>query len=127
MKSIVRFLSIAVIATVAFSACNKDNTKYNGQEDPAKSNIGYLALGGMEASVLEDTENVNTETRAGGVDINTFDVTITNTSDEVVKSFKYGARPTDAIELEAGVYTIAMSSTAMAGAEWETPVYGAER
>ncbi|MBQ5737010.1 MAG: DUF4493 domain-containing protein [Alistipes sp.] len=126
MKNLAKILSIAAVA-LTLGACNKDNINYNGPVDSSKENIGYLALGGMEASIMVDTENIDSETRAEGADINTFDVVITNQAGAEVKSFKYGERPEEAIALEAGIYNITMQSAEMSGAEWEMPVYGAER
>lgn len=126
MKSIVRFLSIAAVAVLALSACSKDNANYDNVDDNTNDNVGYLALHTMEASLLEDTDNVDTETRAGSIDINTFDVVISK-GDQTLMSFKYGERPAEPIALEAGVYTLTMISEPMVGAEWEMPVYGAER
>ena len=126
MKNLAKILSIAAVA-LTLGACNKDNINYNGPVDSSKENIGYLALGGMEASIMVDTENIDSETRADGADINTFDVVITNQAGAEVKSFKYGERPEEAIALEAGIYNITMQSAEMSGAEWEMPVYGAER
>ena len=126
MKNLAKILSIAAVA-LTLGACNKDDINYNGPVDSSKENIGYLALGGMEASIMVDTENIDSETRAEGVDINTFDVVITNQAGAEVKSFKYGERPEEAIALEAGIYNITMQSAEMSGAEWEMPVYGAER
>lgn len=129
MKSIVRILSIAFVAALTLGACNKDKVDYTDKGSDPQSNIGYLQLGGMEASVLEDTENISSpaSTRAEGVDINTFDVVVTNQSGQQMASFKYGERPSEPIALEAGVYKVAMSSAAMQGAAWETPVFAGEK
>ena len=127
MKNIFKTLSLVVIVALGLGSCSKDNVNYEDGKGTATANIGYLALGGMEASILVDTENVDSETRAEGVDINSFDVVITNQAGEAVKGFKYGERPAEAIALEAGIYKITMMSAAMTGAEWEAPVYGAER
>lgn len=116
-----------MIVALGLGSCGKDKVDYNGGQVDAKENIGYLALGSMEASILVDTENIDSETRAEGVDINTFDVVITNQAGDEVTSFQYGERPTEAIALEAGIYKITMKSADMTGADWETPVYGAER
>ena len=89
MKNLAKILSIAAVA-LTLGACNKDNINYNGPVDSSKDNIGYLALGGMEASIMVDTENIDSETRAEGVAITTFDVVITNQAGAEVKSFKYG-------------------------------------
>lgn len=127
MKNIFKALSLVVIVALGLGSCSKDNINYEDGKGAATANIGYLALGGMEASILVDTENIASETRAEGVDINLFDVVITNQAGAEVESFKYGERPTEAIALEAGIYTIVMKSAEMSGAEWEAPVYGAER
>ena len=129
MKSVVKMMSVALASLLMLGACNKDNVDYTGSGNSAKDNVGYLLVGGMEASVLEDTENISSPaaTRAEGVDINTFDVVITNKAGEVMKSFKYGERPQEPIALEGGVYKIAMSSATMQGAAWETPVYSGEK
>ena len=129
MKSVVKMMSVALASLLMLGACNKDNVDYTGSGNSAKDNVGYLLVGGMEASVLEDTENIASPaaTRAEGVDINTFDVVITNQAGDEVASFKYGERPQEPIALEGGVYKIAMSSATMQGAAWETPVYSGEK
>ena len=119
-------MSIALSALLVLGACNKDNVGYIDPTDDAKDNIGYLSVGSMTASVLEDTENIESSTRAEGVDIDTFDVVISKDNVEVM-SFKYGERPTEPIALEGGVYSIAMSSAAMQSAQWEAPVYATKR
>ena len=122
-------MSIALASLSMLVSCHMDDVNYVDNEDDAKNKIGYLNLGGLQATVMEDTENFDTPagTRAEGVDINNFDVVITNKAGATVKSFKYGERPAESIALEAGVYNIAMSSSAMEGAEWETPVYKGEK
>ena len=122
-------MSIALASLSMLVSCHMDDVNYVDNEDDAKNKIGYLNLGGFQATVMEDTENFDTPagTRAEGVDINNFDVVITNKAGETVKSFKYGERPAESIALEAGVYNIAMSSSAMEDAAWETPVYKGEK
>ena len=90
MKSVVKMMGVALVALLSLGACNKDKTNYVDGPDSAKDNVGYLVVGGMEASILEDTENVESSpaTRAEGVDINTFDVVITNKAGDVMASFK---------------------------------------
>ena len=127
MKSVVKFMSLVVVVALGLSSCNKDKVDYVNGSDNELENVGYLALGGMQASILEDTENIesSSSTRAGNVDINTFDVVITDKDGQAVASYKYGELPKEPISLEAGVYTVTMMSEAMSGAEWEKPVYGA--
>lgn len=129
MKSVVRVLGIAALCALTLGACNKDKVDYADVEGNGTENVGYLSFAEFEATVMEDTENITTspKTRAEGVDINTFDVTLSDKAGEVIASFKYGARPTEPISLDAGVYKVKMTSGAMQGAAWESPVYGAEK
>ena len=129
MKSIVKLMSLVMLVTLGISSCNRDNVGYEPGTQTGGNNIGYLVIGGMNASIMEDTENIasNPGTRAGNVDINTFDVVITNKDGEQMAAYKYGELPTEPIALDAGVYKVTMMSEAMVGAEWEKPVYGAER
>ena len=129
MKSVVKMMGVTLTALLTLGACKKDKVDYIDPNDSAKDNVGYLLVGGMEASILEDTENISSPaaTRADGLDINTFDVVITNTAGEQMAAFKYGKRPSEPIALEGGVYKIAMSSAKMEGAAWETPVYAGEK
>ena len=120
-------MSIALASLFVMVSCNKDNVNYVDNESDSKENIGYLNLANMQASVLEDTENIDSETRAEGIDINAFDVVITNQAGETVAEFKYGERPTEPIALDGGVYKIAMSSAAMQAAAWDAPVYSCEK
>lgn len=134
MKSILRTL-LAISALAAFStACDKDKAKYNDSPDNDRDNIGYLSLGGLEATVMTDTENISSDsqtsalaTRAEAPDIDTFTVKVTDTNDSTVAEFLYGNRPSAPIELPGGVYKIAMSSGQMPAVDWESPVYGASR
>ena len=129
MKSFVKFLSVALVALPLLVSCHMDNVDYEGIDGPAKNNVGYLQVGNMQASVIVDTENFDSAetTRAGEVDINTFDVVILDDKGNTVKSFKYGERPEEAIALEGGVYTIKMSSATMQNAAWDAPVYAGEK
>ena len=120
-------MSIALASLFVMVSCNKDNVNYVDNESDSKENIGYLNLANMQASVLEDTENIDSETRAEGIDINAFDVVITNQAGETVAEFQYGERPTEPIALDGGVYKIAMSSAAMQAAAWDAPVYSCEK
>lgn len=132
MKSIFRII-IALSAVAAVStACDKDKAKYGDGPDNDKDNIGYLSLGGLEASVMIDTENISSgttasATRAATPDIDTFNVKVTDSADQTVAEFLYGERPSTPIELPGGVYRVAMSSGTMPAVDWETPVYGTSR
>ena len=54
MKSVVKILSIAVATMLALGSCNHDKIDYVGHNTNGNDNIGYLALAGMQASVLEE-------------------------------------------------------------------------
>ena len=129
MKSIVKLMSLVMLVMLGISSCDRDNVGYIDGTQTGGDNVGYLVLGGMNASIMEDTENIasNPGTRAGSVDINTFDVVITNKDGVQMAAYKYGELPTEPIALDAGIYKVTMMSEAMVGAEWEKPVYGAER
>ena len=120
-------MSLAVATILALGSCSHEKVDYVDPNATVKDNIGYLSLEGMQASVMEDTENIESSTRAEGVDISDFEVVITDSKGAEVKSFKYGERPAEPIALEQGVYKIAMSSSAMVDAEWDSPVYSAEQ
>ena len=51
---------MALVLVLALSSCNKDKTKYQVGVEGEDNNIGYLSLGGLEASVMIDTENFST-------------------------------------------------------------------
>lgn len=126
MKSLLRFIGVFVLAALTLASCRKDKVDYNPGEKDNVENIGYLAIGSLQATVMEDTENV--DTRAEGVDINDFDVVITNEAGETVYTSKYAVvEATEPIALQAGKYTISVSSQPMEGAAWERPVYSATR
>ncbi|MDE6861313.1 MAG: DUF4493 domain-containing protein [Alistipes sp.] len=132
MKSIFRTIITLSVAALVSTACNKDKAQYNIGPDNDRDNIGYLSLGGLEATVMTDTENISSgttaaATRAGVPDIDTFTVTLTDPSGQTVAEFLYGERPSSPIELPGGVYTLTMSSGTMPAVDWETPVYGASR
>ena len=120
-------MSLAVATILALGSCGHEKVDYVDPNAAAKDSVGYLSFEGMQASVMEDTENVESTTRSEGVDINNFDVVITDAKGDAVKSFKYGELPEEPIALEQGVYRIAMSSADMTNAGWESPVYSAEQ
>ena len=131
MKSLVRLFGVFVLVALTLASCRKDNVDYNPGEKDDVENIGYLAIGGLKATVMEDTESVVTR---AGVDIKNFDVVITNEAGEVAYSGKYGdivadgdIDDTEPIALQAGQYTLSISSEEMKGAAWERPVYSATK
>ena len=129
-------MSVFALTALTLASCHKDKVAYDDSQKEEQNNIGYLALGGLQASVMEDTENVNGSTRAEAPDINDFNVVIERAqyaedgsvaSYAAVAEYKYGELPAEPVALEGGNYRITISSQAMVGAEWEHPVYSATK
>jgi hypothetical protein len=100
-------------------------------DSTSHANMGYLSLSALSVELVSDHKPVDGElsraeaTSRAAVDINTFDCAIYDQSGQtLIKSFKYGARPSEAIELEAGKYIFKMISGQIPGAEFECPIYG---
>lgn len=134
MKTFTKFLSLTAILAMVLCSCNKDNPNYATNDPEGKENMGYLALGGLNASVMVETENTDSSenvadalaTRA--VDINTFNVVISDATGAKVAEYLYSQLPAEPIELYAGTYTVSLSSGSMtAGAAFEEPIYAAEK
>lgn len=134
MKTFTKFLSLTAILAMVLCSCNKDNPNYVGNDPEGKENMGYLALGGLNASVMVETENTDSSenvadalaTRA--VDINNFNVVVSDATGAKVAEYLYSKLPAEPIELYAGTYTVSLSSGSMtAGAAFEEPIYAAEK
>lgn len=134
MKTFTKFLSLTAILAMVLCSCNKDNPNYATNDPEGKENMGYLALGGLNASVMVETENTDSSenvadalaTRA--VDINNFNVVVSDATGATVAEYLYSELPAEPIELYAGTYTVSLSSGEMtSGAEFEQPIYAAEK
>ncbi|MBR3590230.1 MAG: DUF4493 domain-containing protein [Alistipes sp.] len=134
MKTFTKFLSLTAILAMVLCSCNKDNPNYATNGPEGKENMGYLALGGLNASVMVETENTDSSenvadalaTRA--VDINNFNVVVSDATGATVAEYLYSQLPAEPIELYAGTYTVSLSSGEMtSGAEFEQPIYAAEK
>lgn len=119
-------MALAVIMTVS---CN-DGLRFDDNTNNA-ANTGYLSLSALSVELLSDYKPTTDEvtrseaTTRATVDINTFDCAIYDQSgSELIKSFKYGQRPSEAIELEAGNYIFKMASGEIPAAAFDSPVYG---
>ena len=122
--------------TTAFAAamlagCVNDDLHIENRNDSAVK--GYLSLAGLNVECVIDHksshEGIDPASRAtradGEPNIDTFDCSILDaTGATVIKSFKYGERPTENIELDKGNYIFKMQSGEVQGAAWEAPVYG---
>ena len=126
MKLIKSTLLLALSAIMAVGC--QEGLRINGAD--GRENMGYLSLSALSVEVVSDHKPVDgnvtrAEATRAEVDINTFDCTIYDESGvNAIKSFKYGERPQEAIELEAGKYILKMISGEIAGAAFESPVYG---
>jgi len=116
-------------AAILLSGCMNEDLHLENRGSGAEK--GYLSLAGLNVECVTDhkpvdvAESQSLATRAGEPDINAFDCMILDaTGTQTIRSFKYGARPTEAIELDKGNYIFKMLSSEIPSAEWETPVYG---
>lgn len=134
MKTFTKFLSLTAILAMVLCSCNKDNPNYATNDPEGKENMGYLALGGLNASVMVETENTDSSenvadalaTRA--VEIDNFNVVVSDATGATVAEYLYSELPEEPIELYAGTYTVSLSSGSMtAGAAFEEPIYAAEK
>lgn len=119
-------------AAVLLAGCMNEDLHLDNRNDK-DAEKGYLSLAGLNVECVTDYKPVDTgveskslaATRAGEPDVNTFDCLILDaTGTQTVKTFKYGARPTENIELDKGNYIFKMQSSEIPAAEWENPVYG---
>ncbi|MCC8172409.1 MAG: PCMD domain-containing protein [Parabacteroides sp.] len=110
MKKIIGYL-IVIGSLVALAGCTND--------DKALTNRGYLQLG-VENDVTLQTKSS---------DAVSLDVTILDASENPVKQLTgFDPAQNDRIELEAGVYTVIVTSGKQDSAAWETPFfYGKEQ
>ena len=134
MKTFTKFLSLTAILAMVLCSCNKDNPNYTTNDPEGKENMGYLALGGLNASVMVETENTDSSenvadalaTRA--VEIDSFNVVVSDATGAEFVDCLYSELPAEPIALPAGTYTVSLSSGEMtSGAEFEQPIYAAEK
>ena len=99
-------------AAVLLAGCMNEDLHIDNRNDK-DAEKGYLSLTGLSVECVTDYKPVDTgvegtslaATRAGEPDVNTFDCMILDaTGTQTVKAFKYGARPTENIELDKGNY-----------------------
>lgn len=119
-------------AAIMLAGCINEDLKINNIDDK-EAGKGYLSLAELSVECVTDHKPVDTgvaqtksvATRADAPDIETFDCIILDAAGtQTVKTFKYGERPTDKIELDNGNYLFKMLSSEIPAAEWENPVYG---
>ena len=127
MKFLKSTLLLAITAIMAVSC--QESLRVDNFDKSA--NMGYLQLSALNVELVTDHKpvdgGVDTRSQAtrASVDINTFDCSIYDESGSLlVTSFKYGSRPADVIELEAGKYIFKMCSGEVNQAAFDAPQYG---
>ena len=125
---IVKFTAVALFAALLVG-CNNENLSWGGEENPNISNKGHLSLSEMTVDCRVDESDpevgvLSTRATRASVDVSNFDCSIINENNEVILSFKYSERPTEAIELATGDYIFKIQSGEVPAAAWDTPVYG---
>ena len=126
---LVKLTAVALFAALLVG-CNNGNLSWGGEENPNISNKGHLSLSEMTVDCRIDESDpevgvLSTRATRASVDVSNFDCSIINENNEVILSFKYSERPTEAIELATGDYIFKMVSGEVPAAAWESPVYGA--
>ena len=140
----VKFTVVALFAALLAVGCIDEKLYFETESgniaeggdtegEAAVSNVGLLSISNLvvDCRIDEKDPNMGVEpsTRAtrNAVDVNNFDCSIINENGEVVKSFKFGERPSEAIELKTGDYIFKIQSGEVLGAAWDSPVYGATK
>ena len=131
---ITKFTLFALFAALVTVGCEPDIISNGGNEDTTEmSNTGLLSIAQLTVECRTDEKEPDTGVDPNGAatrssaDVNNFDCSIINEKGEVVKSFKFGERPTEAIELNTGDYIFKIQSGEVPGAAWNTPVYGTSK
>lgn len=106
--------------TLLIAGCVSEDTDFSLPVNP-DGNTGSLSLSGMTLDVVADAEIIPTSTRA--VAAEEFTVDMLDQTQQVVRSFRYGDKPADPIELEVGSYALYAYSGTPEAAAWEAPVY----
>ena len=126
---ITKFTIFALFAALMMMGCEA-GLNFTGNEGvTVVSDKGSLSLAqlSVECRIDEQEPATGVEPKAAtrsSVDVNNFDCSIINEEGKVVKNFKYGERPTEAIELKTGDYIFKVQSGEVLGAAWDSPVYG---
>ena len=129
----VKFTVATLFAAIMMIGCSPEGLENGGIGTGAEVlSTGKLSIEALTLDCRIDENDpdmgiLSTRATRGSVDVNNFDCSIINEENEVVKSFKYGERPTEAFELETGDYIFKIVSGEVPGAVWDTPVYGATK
>ena len=121
--------TVAALFAALMVGCGSEGLENHEQEIANKGKLSIEALT-LDCRIDESDPDVgllSKKSTRGEVAVDNFDCTIINSENEVVMSFKYGERPTEAIELETGDYIFKIVSGEVPNAAWDTPVYGATK
>ena len=126
---ITKFTVVSLLTALLMVGCGEGKLPVDNGGNVEVSDRGFLAISNLSIDCRideNDQENSGFDTYStrSSVDVNNFFCEIINDKNEVKVSFKYGERPTEAIELEAGDYIFKIQSGEVPGAAWDTPVYG---
>ena len=132
---ITKFTLFALLAALMMVAC-ESGLDVSGTEAVGGSEAqttGKLSIAQLTVECRTDEKEPSTGVDPKGaatrssVDVNNFDCSIINEKGETVLSFKFGERPSEDIELKTGDYIFKIQSGEVAGAAWDSPVYGTSK
>ena len=132
---IVKFTAVALFVALLAVGCANEKISFGNDGVVEISNKGTLSVSQLVVDCRVDERDPNggidpsassVATRTS-VDANNFACSIINEEGKIVKSFKYGERPTENIELETGDYIFKIQSGDVPNVAWDTPVYGASK
>ncbi len=126
---ITKFTAVALFASLLMIGCASEGLDNGGniENNTSKGKLSIEALT-IDCRIDESDPDVGVlskKSTRSEVVVDNFDCSIINGDNEVVLSFKFSERPTEAIELETGDYLFKIVSGEVPAAAWEIPVYGA--
>ncbi len=126
---IAKFTAVTLFAALLTVGCGHEGLENGGNVDDTTSK-GKLSIEALSIDCRIDESDpevgvLSTKSTHSEVVVENFDCSIINSDNEVVQSFKFNERPTEAIELATGDYLFKIVSGEVPAAAWEAPVYGA--
>ncbi|MBO5962353.1 MAG: DUF4493 domain-containing protein [Alistipes sp.] len=127
---IVKLTVVALLATLFTTGCVAEKISFSEGESATISDKGLLSLADLAVDCRVDDNDPNmgilsTKATRSSVNIDEFECQIIDSNNEVINSFKFGERPTEAIEMKTGDYIFKIQSGNIPGAEFDAPAYGA--
>lgn len=126
---IVKLTVVALLATLFTTGCVAEKISFSEGESATISNMGLLSVADLAVDCRVDDNDPNmgilsTKATRSSVNIDEFECQIIDSNNEVINSFKFGERPTEAIEMKTGDYIFKIQSGNISGAEFDAPAYG---